>query len=145
VPGTGDEVQALKAGLMEIADIFVVNKADREGADRLVSAIEAIQSLRMYAGDEWRPPIVSTTATSGEGIDKLVSAVDEFRVRPAATTDARRRTRGERRLLDLVSEQFMRRVRQKVAPAELDALVDRIAARDVDPYTAAADLMARAL
>jgi LAO/AO transport system kinase len=145
VPGTGDEVQALKAGLMEIADIFVVNKADREGADRLVSAIEAIQSLKTYAAVEWRPPIVSTIATTGEGIDMLLSAVDGFRGRAAATTDGRRRTRSARRLLDLVSDQFMRRVHQKVAPAELDALVDRIAARDVDPYTAAADLMARAL
>jgi LAO/AO transport system kinase len=145
VPGTGDEVQALKAGLMEIADIFVVNKADREGADRLVSAIETMQSLKTYGAEEWRPPIVSTIATSGEGIDQLMKAVDDFRGRSTATTGARRRARGARRLLDLVSEQFMRRVYQHVAPGELDALVGRIAAREVDPYTAAADLMARAL
>ena len=65
VPGTGDEVQALKAGIMEIADIFVVNKADREGAARLVSAIEGNLSLQTYGADEWRPPIVETVATTG--------------------------------------------------------------------------------
>ncbi len=71
VPGTGDDVQALKAGIMEIADIFVVNKADREGADRLVSAVEANLSLQNYGADEWRPPIVKTVATPAPGIDEL--------------------------------------------------------------------------
>jgi len=67
VPGTGDEVQALKAGIMEIADIFVVNKADREGADRTVASIEAVLSLHSYGASEWRPPIVKTEATTGKG------------------------------------------------------------------------------
>src|SRR5205807_3422007 len=67
VPGTGDEVQALKAGIMEIADIFVVNKADREGADRLVSTVEANLALHAYGAHEWRPPILKTVATSGRG------------------------------------------------------------------------------
>src|SRR6186713_2560174 len=71
VPGTGDEVQALKAGIMEIADIFVVNKADREGADRLVTAVESNLSLQAYAG-RWRPPIVKTEATTGKGVPELV-------------------------------------------------------------------------
>ena len=67
VPGTGDEVQALKAGIMEIADIFVVNKADREGADRLVAAVDANLALHTYRSGEWRPPIVKTVATTGAG------------------------------------------------------------------------------
>ena len=75
VPGAGDDVQALKAGIMEIADIFVVNKADRDGADRLVSSIEANLSLQSYAAGEWRPPIVQTVATSGEGIGELSSTI----------------------------------------------------------------------
>src|SRR5207244_11544149 len=62
VPGAGDEVQALKAGIMEIADIFVINKADREGADRLVAAVEANLALHNYGPDEWRPPILKTVA-----------------------------------------------------------------------------------
>src|SRR5947207_10989587 len=74
VPGTGDEVQALKAGIMEIADIFVVNKADRDGADRLVSSIESNLSLHPYGAGDWRPPIVKTEATSGQGVPELVEA-----------------------------------------------------------------------
>ena len=68
VPGSGDEVQALKAGIMEIADIFVVNKADREGADRTVASIETNLSLQTFGPDEWRPPILKTEATTGRGV-----------------------------------------------------------------------------
>src|SRR5579872_5042258 len=71
VPGTGDEVQALKAGIMEIADIFVVNKADREGADRTVASIEVMLSLETFAAGRWRPPIVKTEATTGKGVEQL--------------------------------------------------------------------------
>src|SRR5213592_739773 len=86
VPGAGDDVQALKAGIMEIADIFVVNKADRDGADRTIASIEALLSLQSFGADEWRPPIVRTTATTGEGLGDLVAALDRFR----AHTDAAR-------------------------------------------------------
>src|SRR5512136_356264 len=68
VPGTGDEVQALKAGIMEIADIFVVNKADRDGADRLVSSVESTLSLHAFDAGDWRPPVVKTVATTGAGV-----------------------------------------------------------------------------
>src|SRR5206468_10304582 len=74
VPGAGDDIQALKAGIMEIADIFVVNKADREGADALVSAIEANLALHAYGVEEWRPPILETVATSGKGVAELAAA-----------------------------------------------------------------------
>jgi LAO/AO transport system kinase len=144
VPGTGDDVQALKAGLMEIADVFVVNKADREGADRLESAIEANLSLKTYAAGEWRPPIVRTVATSGVGVDRLLEAVNEFRAQSSTADNRRRRARGEYRLLELVAEQFQRRLTEQVLkPGELESLVDRIAARELDPYTAAAGLLAR--
>ena len=79
VPGAGDEVQALKAGIMEIADIFVVNKADRDGADRVVSEIESNLSLNTYGPGQWRPPIVKTVATTGRGIPELLDAIDAFR------------------------------------------------------------------
>ena len=78
VPGTGDEVQALKAGIMEIANVFVVNKADREGADRVVSAIESYLSLETHGK---RPPIVKTVATTGEGIPELLQAIEACRVK----------------------------------------------------------------
>jgi LAO/AO transport system kinase len=146
VPGTGDEVQALKAGIMEIADIFVVNKADREGADRLVSSVEANLALQQYSADEWRPPILKTTATTGAGVAALVEAVWNFRAHSERTQAVRRRTRSEYRLRELVSHRFMEHLERTVlARGELAAIVDRIAARDVDPYTAATDLLGRAL
>jgi LAO/AO transport system kinase len=146
VPGTGDEVQALKAGIMEIADIFVVNKADREGADRLVSAVEANLALQAYDAAAWRPPIVKTIATSGQGVPELVDAIWRFRRHSERTQAARRRIRSESRLRELVSQRFMDHLERHVlAPGELSAVVDRIAERAVDPYTAASELVARTL
>ena len=146
VPGTGDEVQALKAGIMEIADIFVVNKADREGADRLVSAIESNLSLQTFGIDAWRPPIVQTVATSAQGLPDLVDAVARFRAYTEAHPSARRRTRDEHRLRDIIAQQFMAYLERDVLQTgELSALADRIAAREIDPYTAADQLVARAV
>jgi LAO/AO transport system kinase len=146
VPGTGDDVQALKAGIMEIADIFVVNKADREGADRLVSSVEANLALHAYGAEEWRPPILKTVATTGQGVPELVEAVDRFRARPARDQSARRRTRSEHRLRELVAARFMAYLETGVlAGGELASVVDRIASRELDPYTAAADLLDRAV
>ena len=146
VPGTGDEVQALKAGIMEIADIFVVNKADREGADRLVSAVEANLALQAYAADEWRPPILKTMATAGKGVTELVDAIMRFREHSARTQAARRHTRSEYRLRELIAQRFTDHLERNVlAPNELSGIVDRIAERQVDPYTAATDLLNRAV
>ncbi len=83
VPGTGDDVQALKAGIMEIADIFVVNKADRDGADRLVSAVEGNLALHPYGADDWRPPILKTVATTGAGVPEVVEVIGAFRAHAA--------------------------------------------------------------
>ena len=146
VPGTGDEVQALKAGIMEIADIFVVNKADREGAERLVSAVESNLALHAYANEEWRPPILKTVATSGQGIEDVVASIAAFRAHSQATQAARRKSRSEYRLRELVSQRFMDHLEREVlGTGELGASVDRIAARDLDPYTAANDLLGRAI
>jgi LAO/AO transport system kinase len=144
VPGTGDEVQALKAGIMEIADIFVVNKADREGADRLVAAVEANQSLQTYDSRAWRPPIVKTVATSGAGLPELVDAIERFRAHSHATQAARRRARSEYRLRELVAHRFMTHLERDVLePGEFEATVDRVAARELDPYNAADRLLQR--
>lgn len=146
VPGTGDEVQALKAGIMEIADIFVVNKADRDGADRLVASIEAMLSLEEFGHDDWKPPVVRTQANTGAGIGDLLAAIDRFRAHGAASETARARVRHEFRLRDQLVGRFMEYVdRHVLAPGELDELLDRIAARTLDPYTAAGDVLARAL
>jgi LAO/AO transport system kinase len=146
VPGTGDEVQALKAGIMEIADIFVINKADREGADRLSSAVEANLALQTYDNGEWRPPVVQSVATSGKGVPEIVEMIQQFRTHSAGVQDKRRKTRSEFRLRELVSQRFMDHLERHVlAPGELAATVDRIAHRELDPYTAAAALLERTL
>ncbi len=146
VPGTGDEVQALKAGIMEIADIFVVNKADREGADRLVGSVEANLALHTYQSGEWRPPVLKTVATSGAGVAELAEAIGAFRAHSSGSEAARRKTRSEYRLRELVAKRFMDHLERDVLePGELRTIVDRIATREVDPYTAANDLLRRAL
>ena len=146
VPGTGDEVQALKAGIMEIADIFVVNKADREGADRLVASVEANLTLQTYASGEWRPPVLKSIATTGVGVPELVNMVETFRSHSKGAEAERRRSRSEYRLRELVSQRFMDHLERNVlAPGEMTATVDRIAAREIDPYTAAAGLLDRAI
>jgi LAO/AO transport system kinase len=145
VPGTGDEVQALKAGIMEIADIFVVNKADREGAERLVSAVEANLALQTYGDGEWRPPILKTVATTGQGVPELVASISMFREHSQRTQAVRRRTRSEYRLRELVSHRFMEHLERDVLETgELGTVVDRIASRELDPYSAADDLLNRA-
>ena len=136
VPGTGDEVQALKAGIMEIADIFVVNKAEREGADRLVSAIESSVSLHTYATGEWRPPIVKTVATTGSGVGELIAAINAFRSQSQPARAARRRARSESRLRELVAERLL----SAVDGGQLTAMAARVDAREVDPYSAADEL-----
>jgi len=143
VPGTGDEVQALKAGIMEIADIFVVNKADREGADRLAQSVSAMLSLQTFQPGDWRPPIQKTEATAGTGIAELLEMIKQFRAHSADTRASRQRVRQEFRLRDLLSHRFMQLVEETLPAGELQRIVDGIALREVDPYSAAADIMRR--
>ena len=145
VPGSGDEVQALKAGIMEIADVFVVNKADREGADRAVASIEAMLSLQALPEGAWRPPIVKTEATTGRGVEELLAAVARFRAHTEAQQGSRRRARAEWRVRELLARRFLDHVeRDVVGEGEFDRLLDRIAAREIDPYTAVDGIFARA-
>jgi len=144
VPGTGDEVQALKAGIMEIADVFVVNKADREGADRTVSSIETLLSLQTFGPGAWRPPIVKTEATTGKGVDELLAAIERFRAHSAASQGQRRRARAEWRLRELLAQRLIQHVEQQVLrPGELDDILTRIAAREIDPYSAVDNVVQR--
>ena len=144
VPGLGDEVQALKAGIMEIADVFVVNKADRDGVERVVAEIESMLSLAA-AGAE-RPAIVKTVATRDEGTGALLGAVRDFERRAAASGAlARKRRAGLRRQLEeAVRHRVMSQVfRTVVPPAELEATVERMASRVVDPFAAAEEIVRR--
>ncbi|HVG86172.1 MAG TPA: methylmalonyl Co-A mutase-associated GTPase MeaB [Vicinamibacterales bacterium] len=146
VPGTGDDVQALKAGIMEIADIFVVNKADREGADRMMTAIESNLSLQSFGQAEWRPPILKTEATTGRGLPELWQTIQAFRARSEGVRVRRLKARNQFRLRDLLIHRYLDFVeRRLLAEGEFDTLVDRIAARELDPYSAAEDLLRRSL
>jgi GTPase len=146
VPGTGDEVQALKAGIMEIADIFVVNKADREGADRTVMSIEAMLTLHTFADGDWRPPIMKTEATSGRGVLDLLAMIEKFRQHTVETQGSRRRARAEWRLRELLGHRFLQHVERHVLKAgEFETVLDRIAARETDPYSAVDAIFNRAV
>jgi LAO/AO transport system kinase len=144
VPGMGDEVQALKAGIMEIADVFVVNKADREGVNRVVTEIESMLSMASQAAR--RPEIVRTVATEDRGIDALLDAVDAFSAEADRTGLLARKKRAQLRqqLAEALQERLMALARARVlTPAELERTLDRLASRDVDPFTAAGDVIRR--
>jgi LAO/AO transport system kinase len=142
VPGTGDDVQALKAGIMEIGDLFVVNKADREGADRLRAAVEATLALKPAAAGCWQPPVLKTTATTGAGVAELVDAIWAFKAQAEPGSGARRLERAGARLRQLVAARFMDRLeRSPLSSGDFDRLAARVAAREVDPYTAADQIL----
>ena len=139
VPGTGDDVQALKAGIMEIADIFVVNKADREGADRAVAEIEAMLGLHEGAGHV-RPPVCKTQASNGAGVSSLVAEIDE-RARGARDRGGRWRDRARLRLRSALTDGFLAAVGRE----RMDAAVQRIVDGASDPYREARGILDHAL
>jgi LAO/AO transport system kinase len=144
VPGLGDEVQALKAGIMEIADVFVVNKADREGVDRVVVEIESMLSLATHEGH--RPRIVTTVAATDEGVDRLLEAVEEFRAQAQASglLARKRRARLRRLLEETLQERLRRLVSERALPAEeMESMVDRLEAGEIDPLAAAEQVLGR--
>jgi GTPase len=141
VPGTGDEVQALKAGIMEIADLFVVNKSDREGADRMVAAVETVLGLAAPDAGAWTPQVLKTEATRGVGVQQVLEAIDQFRAGAATKVALRRRERVDYRLRELLTSAFLDRAGRKLAPGELEQLGRQVAERKMDPYTAVADLL----
>ena len=137
VPGMGDDVQTIKAGIMEIADIFVINKSDREGAERVEREIRAMQSISPRR-DSWSPPIVRAIATSGEGIGDLAAAISEYR-KFLGTTELGRQKRIEswrERLVAMLRESLVRRILQtELREADLARYAEQIADHQLDPYT----------
>lgn len=146
VPGMGDDVQNMKAGLMEIADIFVLNKSDRDGVERLEIELEAMLQLAPER-DGWKPAIVRTVATENKGLDELASAIGKFREHTAhsAQKQERKLEFWRARLLALAEEAVMQRaVAGADGHATLDRLARDVAARRKDPYGAVRELLARA-
>jgi LAO/AO transport system kinase len=143
VPGMGDDVQSLKAGVMEIADLYVVNKADRDGADRVEQEIRSMQSLAGPPVSGWTAPLVRTVATTGEGVDALGAAVAKVEAWLAEGDRlAERRTRHwQRRLEAMLRAELMRRARNHgVTDAELAAHAQRVAAGEEIPWALAEKL-----
>jgi LAO/AO transport system kinase len=145
VPGLGDEVQALKAGIMEIADVFVVNKADRDGADRLVTEIHSM--LSMAAPGAERPEIVKTVATDDVGTEAVVAAIDAYHARAVESGRLAEKRRAHLRQLfdETLRERVLGRVEARALSAgERESIVDRLAARETDPFTATDEVLGKA-
>ena len=141
VPGMGDDVQSIKAGIMEIADIFVINKSDREGVERLERELCAMQSLA--GGKSWVPPVVRTVATSGEGVAELVGAIDRFESFQASGELGRQRriAHWQARLREMLRDEMLRRIAQEVLTEEtLAEYAEQVAAGGRDPYSLVAEL-----
>ena len=133
VPGLGDDIQNIKAGLMEIGDVFVVNKADREGAEKTVAELTAWLE---HGPSGWTPPIVQTVAATGKGTDELVAAVASHRahVEEHGTLHARRRAQAGHEILEVLKERAVVLARQS---SSWEKAVEDVAARRLDPYAAA--------
>jgi LAO/AO transport system kinase len=143
VPGMGDDIQAIKAGIMEIGDIFVINKADREGVNATEKELEALLSLAMR-DDSWEPPIVKTVATEGKGIQDLAAAIEKYRNfhSESKSGDGRRRAIARWRILELLRERLVAQTLESDSASEkLDRLAGEVASRQRDPYSAVEEIL----
>ena len=143
IPEAGDAIQALKAGVMEIADIYVVNKADRDGADQMAASVTAMLHMSLTT-PEWVPPVMLTSAHTGTGIAELWEKLSEHRAYLEASGNLERR-RGEHRtqeFMEVVEEELVRRLRHMVQsdPALL-SMLERIACKEAEPYSAALEFL----
>lgn len=145
VPGMGDDIQAIKAGIMEIGDVFVINKADREGVLRTQKELESLLSLA-HRPDFWNPPIVKTIATESKGIEDLSRAIESYRdfQMQGDASLARKQAIARWRLLELLQERLLENLLNKNGTNErLDKMASEIAAKKKDPYSAVEELLSR--
>jgi GTPase len=144
VPGMGDDVQTIKAGIMEIADIFVINKSDREGAERVEREIRAMQSLATRS-DNWTPPIVKTVASEGKGIPELANAISGYETFLKKENLALKRNvqNWRDRLLEMLREAMLDKARAEMSDGEAERLAAEVAEHKRDPYTVVEEIVAR--
>ncbi len=146
VPGLGDDVQSMKAGLMEIGDIFVLNKSDREGADRLEQQLDAMLHL-VPEREGWKPPVIRTVATEDKGSEALAGTITDFRARFDTSRERRAKkiAHWKERLLDLLEARLLERVLGDVRGEKaLEELAAEVAERKKDPYAAVKEMLTRA-
>lgn len=138
-PGLGDDIQAIKAGILEIADVLVVNKADREDASATVAALEMNLNLKPKVAGDWRPPVLRTVAIKGEGVESVVDWIGKHRayLESGRRIEAKERERLKAELELVVQREMMARIFHGVNSARIEALVDKIVARELDVYQAA--------
>jgi GTPase len=143
VPGMGDDVQTIKAGIMEIADIFVINKSDHEGAERVEREIRALQSLAVRS-DGWTPPVVKTVASQGKGIEELAAAIGQFETYLTQEGLAFRRNvhNWEERLLDMLREAMLEKAKAQIGDGNLSRYAAEVAEHKRDPYTLVEEIVA---
>lgn len=136
VPGMGDDVQTIKAGIMEIADIFVINKSDREGAERVEREIRAMQSLAVRK-DGWTPPIVKTVASEGQGTEELAAAIAGYEAYLAKENLALRKTveNWQERLIEMLRDAMLERARTQLDHGKVERYAAEVAAHKRDPYS----------
>jgi LAO/AO transport system kinase len=145
VPGMGDDVQTIKAGIMEIADIFVINKSDREGAEHVEREIRAMQSLATHP-DRWSPPIVKTVATEGTGIPELVAAIAEHEeyLRRENLTLKKKIGNWRERLVEMLRESLLERVlKEQMSDGQVAAYAEEVAEGKRDPYSLVEEIVSR--
>jgi LAO/AO transport system kinase len=144
VPGMGDDVQAIKAGMLEIADVFVVNKADREGAESTIRQLRVMLHMGGPPRGGWSPPILPAVALREEGIAEVAAAIDRH-LAHLHTSDQfaeQQHARAAHTFQMIIQEAALERVRKRASDTGWEALVDRVARREIDPYTAADELLA---
>ncbi len=144
VPGMGDDIQAIKAGIMEIGDVFVINKADRDGVLRTEKELEALLSLA-HRPDMWQPPIIKTVATENKGIEELATAIESYREfqKNPQSSHTRRSAIARWRILELLRERLLARaMAAEGADEQLDELASEVADKRRDPYSAVEEFMA---
>jgi LAO/AO transport system kinase len=144
VPGMGDDVQTMKAGIMEIADVLVINKADRDGVLRTEKELQSLLSLA-DRDDEWQPPIVKTVAIENRGLDDLAHAIEAARQfqRNAPAAEGRKRSIAKWRIVELLRERLVSEaLAGDGAAAKLDRMAGEVANKQRDPYSAVEELLA---
>ena len=145
VPGMGDDVQTIKAGIMEIADIFVINKSDREGAERVEREIRALQSLALRH-DGWTPPIVKTVASDGTGVDDLAQAIAGYEAYLQKENLALKKSveNWQERLVEMLRDAMLEKARAQLGDGNLSRLAAEVAEHKRDPYTLVEEIAAQA-
>jgi LAO/AO transport system kinase len=145
VPGMGDDVQTIKAGIMEIADIFVINKSDRDGAEHVEREIRSLQSLATRH-DGWTPPIVKTVASQGTGIEELADAIADYEAYLRKKDLALKRSVGnwQERLVEMLRDVLLEKARAQLADGNLARLAAEVAEHKRDPYTLIEEIATKA-